>query len=49
MPLNELLDRNASYRPDHVALVFDRERISWLFGKALCSELRSDYLEEVHD
>lgn len=29
MPLNTLLDRHSAYRPDHPALVFKDQRVSW--------------------
>ena len=29
MPLNTLLARHATYRPDHPALVFEGSRLSW--------------------
>ena len=29
MPLNTLLDRHSAYRPDHTALVFNEQRVTW--------------------
>ncbi|MAG03724.1 MAG: AMP-dependent synthetase [Acidimicrobiaceae bacterium] len=29
MPLNTLLDRHSAYRPDHPALVFNEQQVSW--------------------
>ena len=41
MPLNTLLDRHSTYRPDHPALVFNEQQVTW-------AELRSRVDSLIH-
>ena len=49
MPLNTLLDRHSTYRPDHPALVFNEERVTWAELRrrvdSLIHQLRAEGLE----